>query len=77
MPVAGLWLSASAASGLSRTASLEVKWHTYGTQEWKKAFTSVGKRQRTTQERRTANILNGYRQFFQSVGRRFEPDGAH
>ena len=27
--------------------------------------------------RRIAHILNGYRQFFQSVGRRFEPDRAH
>jgi hypothetical protein len=28
-------------------------------------------------KQRIANILNGYLPFFKSVGRRFEPDGAH
>src|SRR5450631_4296786 len=37
-------------SMVSRTGRLEVKWHIYGTQEWKKLFTSVSQRQRTTHE---------------------------
>jgi hypothetical protein len=63
MPVAGLWLSASAASGLSRTASLKVNGTSMAHESRKRRSPVSASVNEPRTKRRITNILNGYRRF--------------